>query len=185
MSASDAAPLTVGCCELDAAEIIARPGRREALQSHHAGRLPALQHAAVLGALLGVSVRPDRWLLLGAPGAPALAAALAPSAADAVVLERGAGLRGLWVAGPAHRELLARGCRLDLGGDELAPNRAGATLIAQTPVTLLALAHGMLLLAPASLAQHLHEWLLLSARALAPLTERDVPFQQLTGESSR
>ncbi|MBV9697590.1 MAG: hypothetical protein JO005_11735, partial [Gammaproteobacteria bacterium] len=167
MSAAEPAPLSVGACALDAAELILRRG---AAAPAALAPLPGLQEARWEAKRLSVCVQPGRWLVLAAPGAPgALAERCALECGTAaLVLARGSGLRGLAVWGARHRALLARGCRLDLEGAELASGRAAATLMAQTPVTAIAVPHAMLLLAPASLAAHLHEWLLLSARALGP-----------------
>jgi len=68
----------------------------------------------------------------------------------------------LYLAGAGARELLTRGCRLDLDRGAFPPGSAAATLIAQVSVILAALDSGFLLLTPATTARHLREWLLAS-----------------------
>ena len=133
------------------------------------GRAVATANALVLG------VRPDRWLLLTAADVAGATAARWQErfAGLAVAVDQSAGLAALLLTGPNARDLLARGCRLDLAGDRFSSGRAAATSIAQVATILAALPAGILILTPASTARHLHEWLLATARpfGLAPSLE--------------
>jgi sarcosine oxidase gamma subunit len=78
--------------------------------------------------------------------------------------------------------MLARGCRLDLEPTLFPPGRAAATIIAQVPVTLAALASGMLLLTPATTGRHLRHWLAATARPFGLMPVTSVSVATLTGD---
>jgi hypothetical protein len=77
----------------------------------------------------------------------------------------------LGLAGAGIRRLAgARGagqaCRIDLDPLAFPVGTACATIMAQVPVILVALASGLLLLTPATTARHFHEWLVSASRLL-------------------
>jgi sarcosine oxidase subunit gamma len=131
-------------------------------------------------------VRPERWLLLSAPAAPAAAAHTWQSlcSGQAAVVELSSALSALLLGGVAARTVLTRGCRLDLDPEVFPPGHAAATIMAQVSVIVAALPAGVLLLTPASTARHFREWLTAVAApfALAPYTE--MSFPELCGDES-
>jgi sarcosine oxidase subunit gamma len=158
----------------------------EALARHAASAGIALaprQGALITGAQVTLCVRPGRWLLLepSAPGRGSASRATLPDGSGACV-DLSSGLAALLLAGEASREVLARGCRLDLDPRVFASGRAAATLMAQVAVTLAALPGGFLLLTPASTARYFEEWLRASARAFSVRAEPALTFQELCGD---
>ena len=130
--------------------------------------LPAFGCARIDSAALALCVRPSRWLLV-APRSAALASARAATwsagcGAQVAVTELSSALAAFIAAGPRLREMLARGCRLDLDAQVFPPGSAAASLMVQVPVVLAALPRGMLLLTPSSTAQHFAEWFAAAAR---------------------
>jgi sarcosine oxidase, subunit gamma len=131
------------------------------------GRVMRTQHGATL------SVRPARWLLIARAGSAAPAPSWLQDLTQlAASIELSSALSVMQLAGPGVRELLARGCRLDLSERAFAPGNAAATVMAQVAVTLAALPGGIVLLTPTSTARHLREWLCAAAQPFG-LTARD------------
>lgn len=175
-------------CLMDVVELGARREASERLRgimaAHGAplpppGRLQRAAHGLVL------AVRPERWLLLLPAAAAGRAAAQwhERTADCAFTVELSAGLRAFFVTGADARELLARGCRLDLGDGRFAPGSAAATIIAQLAVTIAALPRGLLLLTPATTARHFCEWLQGTARPFGLAAAADVTVASVCGES--
>ena len=133
---------------------------------------------------LVLSVRPGRWLLLSATAAPGVTAAdwAAACAPQGAVVDLSSALTALVLAGPKLREALARGCRLDLAPREFQSGQAAATIIAQVAVTLAMLPGCLLLLTPASTAQHLREWLVATAEPFGLRRVPGVSFTDVCGE---
>jgi len=172
------AGVRIAACPTDCIELAAFSGRSAELEGIAAGRglrLPACGQVARAGGQLLLSVRPQRWLLLGAPGPAGASAALwqGACAGVAAAIDLSSALTALHLAGPAVRELLARSCRLDLDPDAFPPGSAAATIMIQVSAILAALPSGLLLLTPATTARHMSEWLLDTARpfGLLPLSE--------------
>jgi heterotetrameric sarcosine oxidase gamma subunit len=143
--------------------------------------LPGFGRVHVGDAQLALCVRPARWLFVAALSGQIPAARAArwrhECAGQAAVTELSCALAAFILAGSAVREVLARGCRLDLDLQVFPAGHAAATVMAQVAVTLAALPHGMLLLTPASTAQHFAEWLESAARPFGRAAE--VHIQQL------
>jgi sarcosine oxidase, subunit gamma len=135
---------------------------------------------------IALSVRPGRWLLLSAPATPGEAAAgwQGAGAGTAAAVDLSAAFAPLYLAGPAVREVLARGCRLDLAPQVLPPGGAAATLIAQVAVILAVLPEGVLLLTPATTARHFREWLSLTAQPFGLVPQADDTVALLSGDPS-
>jgi heterotetrameric sarcosine oxidase gamma subunit len=159
VSAPDAC-VTIQECATDVVEIVAHRAASRDTQ------LPAMGRAAIAGDQLHLSVRPGRWLLLSEPAASGAAAARweSVSAGSAAAIDLSSGLVTLFVQGAAAREMLTRGCRLDLDPTVMPAGSAAATLMAQVAVTLVALPAGLLLLTPSTTARHLREWLASTAQ---------------------
>lgn len=169
--ASQAAGLRLESSASDVVEIAALRGRAGDLARIALGRgvqLPALGRAASLTEHLVLCVRPERWLILSPP-ASAGANTVAWQGACAglgAVLDLSSALSVLEFSGSQAREVLARSCRIDLDARVFPVGTACATIMAQVPVILVALASGLLLLTPASTARHFHEWLVSASQLL-------------------
>jgi sarcosine oxidase, subunit gamma len=108
---------------------------------------------------------PDEWLVLAPDGrGDALAAALADALAGrhATVVDVSAQRTAIEVAGSAARDVLARGCSLDLHPRAFSPGRCAQTLLARAGVVLLQRGEepAYLVLVRASFAEYLAAWLL-------------------------
>jgi sarcosine oxidase subunit gamma len=133
-----------------------------------------------------LSVRPQRWLLLGAPAAPGANAALWQGVCAGVgaAIDLSSALTALYLAGPAARELLARSCRLDLDPDAFPPGSAAATIMIQVSTILAALPSGLLLLTPATTARHVREWLLATAKPFGVMPSSEMTLSDLSNNLS-
>jgi sarcosine oxidase subunit gamma len=177
----------LGACPADVVEIAARAGRAGELRALAASAgltLPAFGRIARAGDTLALCVRPERWLLLTAPATPAPAAARwrQACAGVAAAIELSSGLAALHLAGPNARELLTRGCRLNLDPELFAVGHAAATIMAQVASILVAVTSGILILTPASTARHLREWLAEAAHPLGLAPRADVTVAALLGD---
>ena len=168
MSAPDAA-VELAACALDVIELTARRAAAGALGAAAARRglaLAPLGHRRTFAAGLTLCIRPGRWLVLSRPAEAGEAASLwqRDCAASGTAVDLSSALKGFYLRGEAARELLARGCRVNLAAGAFPADGAAATLIAQVSVVVAALPQGLLLLTPATTARHLHEWLAASGR---------------------
>ncbi|HEX2791436.1 MAG TPA: sarcosine oxidase subunit gamma family protein [Steroidobacteraceae bacterium] len=166
-----AAGLRLETSASDIIEIAALRGRARDLDRialGHGVQLPPLGRALVATDHLTLCVRPERWLVLTPPASAGASAAVwqAVCAGLGAVLDLSSGLSALELAGPDAREVLVRSCRIDLDPQAFPVGAACATIMAQVPVTLVALASGVLLLTPASTARHFHQWLVSTSRCL-------------------
>jgi sarcosine oxidase subunit gamma len=91
-------------------------------------------------------------------------------------------LAAFHLAGPAAREVLARGCRLDLDREAFPSGHAAATMMAQVSTVLAALPSGLLLLTPSSTARHFRDWLASSAKPFGCVEGRDGSLEDLCGD---
>jgi sarcosine oxidase, subunit gamma len=181
---SDTVPatgVTIGLCRADVVELAALRGHGPGLQAIAARRglaLPPTGRLVATADTLALSVRPERWLLLATRATAGATAATwqALCAGTAAVVDQSSGLTALHLAGPDSRNVLARGCRLDLDPQMFHNGCAAATTTAQVATILAALPSGLLILTPASTARHLREWLAATARpyGLAPRTDLTV-----------
>jgi heterotetrameric sarcosine oxidase gamma subunit len=158
----------------------------KALAGRRGLAFPAVGWIAAARDTLLLCVRPERWLLLTAPGPPGstLSQWRVPCTGCAAVVELSSGLTALHLAGPAVPEVLARGCRLDLHPEAFAPGSAAATSMAQVSVILARLPGGWLLLTPSSTARHLRDWLAAAARPFGWLERGNVNVAALSGEGT-
>src|SRR5882672_5630347 len=153
-----------GRCPIDLIEIAAlrdRAAALEALAARRGWRLPALGRTLVSSGQIAICVRPGRWLLASAPAGPGERVAVweQECIGVAAAVDLSSGLAALWLDGPAWREVLSRGCRLDLHASVFPSGHAAATILAQVAVILVALSSGVLLLTPSTTARHFSEWL--------------------------
>jgi sarcosine oxidase subunit gamma len=183
------APAGFGCAAL-AADIIELAALRDrthvlkALGARRALSLPAFGRITSARDTLVLCVRPERWLLLTPPASPGatLTSWQSACAACAAAVELSSGLTALHLTGRAVREVLARGCRLDLHPDAVAAGTAAASHMAQVPVVLGALPAGWLLLTPSSTARHFRDWLTAAAAPFGLESRASVTVATLSGE---
>lgn len=115
-----------GC---DIVQLAARRGQADALGM----ALPGPGAAIRTGEFDALWIQPQAWLLI-APSGPegAFAARITALAADrGAVIDQTHGRTVFRIAGPGARDLLARGCRIDLHPRAFGPGRVAATIIAQ------------------------------------------------------
>ena len=128
---------------------------------------------------------PDEWLVVAAPGAEAaLEAELAEALAGlGSVVDLSANRTAVQVVGPRARDVLAKGCALDLHPRAFGMGRCAQTLLGRAQVVLEQLADEPLtygLLVRSSFAAYVATWLLAaaeefsSARASADRRQRSV-----------
>jgi len=175
-------------CAVDILELAAFRGQAAALAAlaaQHGAALPTFGHVASGTAGIILAVRPARWLLLAPPAEPgALSRSWQDSCGQcAAVIELSAALVAFHLRGEATRELLKRGCRLDLDPARFPAGSAASTIMAQVPVTLAALANGVLLLAPSSTSRHFREWLTTTAKPFGLGALANASVALLSGES--
>ena len=188
MSAPEAG-IALASCAADIVELIALRERADdfgQLAAERSVALPAAGAIVVGPDGLTLSVRPGRWLLLSPPAAAGESAArwAGVSRGCGAVVELSSALAGFFLRGPSVRELLARACRLDLDAGAFPEGRAAATIMVQVPAILARLTPGMLLLTPATTAQHLREWLVETSRPFGLALARDATVSGLCGEIS-
>jgi heterotetrameric sarcosine oxidase gamma subunit len=182
------AGVRLASCAADVVEIAALHGRARELEILAGGRgldLPALGRLALASGQLALCVRPERWLLLGPPASAGATAALWQTACArvGVAVDLSSGLTALHLSGPQVRELLSRGCRLDLDPQVFPAGSAAATIMAQVAVILALLPSGLLLLTPATTARHLREWLISTAKPFGLVLRADVTVAALSGDA--
>ncbi|HYB66650.1 MAG TPA: sarcosine oxidase subunit gamma family protein [Steroidobacteraceae bacterium] len=195
MSVPESAALRAGApgialasCPADIVELVVFRGRASELERLSAERsitLPSPGGIAGRARGLTLSVRPGRWLLLAPPAASGASALHWQEAGGcAAVVDLSSALVAFFLEGPAVREMLARACRLDLDAGAFPVGRAAATIMVQVPAILARLTPGMLLLTPATTAQHLREWLVETSRPFGLALVPDATVSGLCGESS-
>ena len=120
---------------------------------------------------------PDEWLLVAPPGEhaallPALRAALRDS--GGVVVDVSAHRTTIDVHGKLAREVLAKGCSLDLHPAVLTPDRCAEVLLARAPAILVPHpdGQGVRLLVRSSFAGYVADWLLDATVEFGPVADR-------------
>lgn len=111
---------------------------------------------------------PDEWLVLTPPqGEADLIAALRRELASvhAAVTDVTGGHAVITVAGPAVRQVLAKGCTLDLHPKVFAPGRCARSLLAKAGVLLIARDDGVDVIVARSFADYLWGWLIDASEA--------------------
>ena len=184
-----AAGITLAPCPMDVVELAAFRERAADLERLAADQEVGLAGPGAVAARRGritLNVRPGRWLVLSPPAPPGAGAARWQAAAGGrcAVVDLSAALVAFLLAGPAAAEMLTRACRLDLDADAFPAARAAATIMVQVPVILARLAPGMLLLTPATTAQHLRDWLVTASQPFGLALSSAAAVNELCGESS-
>lgn len=182
---NQAAGCELASCALDIVELAAFRARASELSGIARGlglELAAPGRVAVESGLLSLSVRPGRWLLLLPPDSPGAQAARWQTACAGVaaVVDQSSGLAAFHLAGVPLREVLSRGCRLDLDPQAFPPGRAAATIMAQVSVILARLPAGLVLLTPTSTERHVREWLASTAKPFGLAPGPDVTVAELS-----
>ena len=150
--------------------------------------LPATPNTTAAGAgRTALWLGPDEWLIVAAPGAEtALEVELGEALAGGLgsVVDSSANRTAIVLRGPAARDVLAKGCALDLHPRAFGPGRCAQTLLARAQVVLEQLddAPAYRLLVRGSFADYLGTWLLDamaefqadSSRRMASLRQRSV-----------
>ncbi|MBM4793731.1 sarcosine oxidase subunit gamma [Streptomyces sioyaensis] len=108
---------------------------------------------------------PDEWLVVGPEGdAPAIEAVVRDALGDGhgAVVDVSANRTTLEISGPCAREVLEKGCSLDLHPRAFGPGRCAQTLLARAAVILRQIDTGPTyhLLVRGSFAPYLADWLL-------------------------
>ena len=190
MSGLEAPGVRLASCVADIVEIAALHAGAHEIESIAGARgldLPAPGRVAVASDQVALCVRPARWLLLAPAASPGATAAIWQAACSRVgaAVDLSSGLTALHLSGPQVRELLSRGCRLDLDPEVFPAGSAAATIMAQVAVILAVLPSGLVLLTPATTARHLREWLISTAKPFGLVLRADVTVGGLSGEQVR
>jgi len=162
----------------DRTQVLRTLGARRGLSFPEFGRIATTRDRVVL------CTRPERWLVLTTPAPPGTALSQWRQACTgcAAPVELSSAITVLYLAGPAVREVLARGCRLDLHPDVFTQGSAATTQMAQVPVTLAALPAGWLLLTPSTTGRHFRDWLTSTAGPFRLAARTDATVATLSGE---
>jgi len=140
-------------------------GARQALETALGAALPPVGKASIAGETKLLGLGPDEWLLIAADG-PALAQRLRVATAGQFVgvTDVSENYTTLVASGPAAREVLAKGCPLDLHPRSLKPGDVAGSLVAKATVVLTLLSEEagdarFELLVRRSFADYLFRWL--------------------------
>lgn len=147
----------------DLVEVTARRGRARDLANIARVRgldLPPVGRATFSATYVVLSVRPDRWLIMGPAQPPGDTAAQWKRAFGplASVVDQSSGYAIFDLVGAHARTALARSCRIDLDERVFSIGHAAATPIAQVQTLLVPHPAGLLVLTPASTSRHFSEW---------------------------
>jgi len=141
------------------------PIGRAALESALGAPLPKVGKSVAAGAATLLALGPDEWLAVGDDG-PALARRLAEATPGQFlgITDVSENYTTLVLRGPAARQVLAKGCPLDLDASIFKPGDAASSLVAKATVVLRLLADEAAgavfhLLVRRSFAEYLYRWL--------------------------
>ena len=179
--------IALASCPADLVELVAFRGRDADLGQLAAGwgaTLPGRGTVVASAEGLALSVRPGRWLLLSprATAGESVARWTGACQGCGAAVDLSSALAAFLLRGPAVAPVLARACRLDL--DTFPSGSAAATIMVQVPAILARLTPGMLLLTPATTAQHLRDWLVETSRPFGLAQDSDAAVSDWCGESS-
>jgi heterotetrameric sarcosine oxidase gamma subunit len=164
-------PLQTVQRRLAIARVMARAGDADtvcaAVEKDTGLKLPSPGHTSTSGDVTAIWIAPATWLVMQAkPNSTDLLVRIARACgAHASVVDQSCGYVALQLSGARARDVLAKGCRIDLHPRAFGPGRAAATIIAHV--------HGIVwqvdqvptfeLIVPSTLAEHVYEWLCISA----------------------
>jgi sarcosine oxidase subunit gamma len=153
------------------AQVMGRKGQDAALRATVTGALgldlPRPGHTAANGSTTAIWIAPDTWLIVRAgPGADGLTGDLAAACgAAASIADQTWGKSIIRISGARARDVLAKGCRIDLHPRVFGPGKSAVTPIAHTHTVLtqIDIVPTFDLIVPSTLARDFVEWLRLSA----------------------
>lgn len=153
------------------AQVMGRKGQNAALHAALVGvlglDLPPAGESAAKDATTAIWIAPETWLVLReAYPDDALARELMGASGDAAsIADQSSGKCVVRISGARARDVLAKGCRIDLHPRVFAPGRSAVTPIAHIHTVLIQVdaAPTFDLIVPSTLARDFVEWLGLSA----------------------
>jgi heterotetrameric sarcosine oxidase gamma subunit len=149
-----------------------------ALAAFHVDALPRIGASASVGGSSLLGIGPGQWLLIANDEtAPGLSGA-APARAFAVAVESGDAWTQFAISGSASRDLLAKGCALDLHPWVFEHGACAVTRFAQLRCVLHRVGAGYRLLAGRSYAVSLAEWLNEAAAEFGLAAEAELSTQR-------
>ena len=152
---------------VDIVQVTAGRGAEAAAAAIVGLALPAPRHAEIAGGAMAVWVQPSSWLVIRPRGEEgALAKKLTAAAGDAIaVVDQGHGKAVLRLSGARARDVLAKGCRVDLHPRAFQPGSAATTTIDHITLTVVQVDEmpSYDLVLPANFAEAFLDWLATSA----------------------
>jgi sarcosine oxidase subunit gamma len=165
------ASITIAEKRVQVFQLMARKGKADALRTAVRDALglalPEPGHWTRAGAWTATWIAPEAWLLAyaGGPGSDAAQSIDNATRGVASLMDQSSGKSVLTIAGPRARDVLAKGCRVDLHRRAFGAGRAAVTPIGHV--------HGIVaqiddvptfdLIVPSTLARDVFEWLCVSA----------------------
>ncbi len=169
--ADGSAPVQLSERRAAIAQVMGRKGQNLALRAA-VGRalgldLPSPSGSAASGPATAIWIAPEMWLILrdGSQG-DELARELSAASGDAAsIADQTWGKSIVRISGPRARDVLAKGCRIDLHPRVFAPGKTAVTPIAHIHAVLMQIdaTPTFDLIVPSTLARDFVEWLRLSA----------------------
>ena len=169
--ADGSTPVLLSERRLAIAQVMGRKGQNLALQAAVNPALgldlPRAGESAAKDATTAIWIAPDTWLVLreASPG-DALARELMAACGDAAsIVDQSSGKSVVRLSGARARDVLAKGCRIDLHPRVFAPGKSAVTPIVHIHAVLMQVdaAPTFDLIVPSTLARDFVEWLCLSA----------------------
>ena len=160
---------------------LARPQSGAALDTVRAAfraqELPSIGASAAASGAFLLGIGPGLWLLIASDGAPAEFPGARLEAAFEVAVETGDAWTQFAISGSASRDLLAKGCALDLHPGAFREGGCAVTRFAQLRCVLHHVGEGYRLLVGRSYAASLAEWLVEAAAEFGSGFEVKVPAE--------
>ena len=153
------------------AQVMGRKGQNSALRAALSGALsldlPPAGASAAKDATTLIWIAPETWLVLReASSGDALARELMAACGDAAsIVDQSSGKSVVRLSGTRARDVLAKGCRIDLHPRVFAPGRSAVTPIAHIHAVLMQVdaTPAFDLIVPSTLGRDFVEWLRMSA----------------------
>jgi sarcosine oxidase subunit gamma len=169
--ADGSAPVQLSERRAAIAQVMGRKGQDAALRSAINGALgfdlPRPGYSATNGLTTAIWIAPETWLILrdGSPGDELARELTAACAAAASIADQTWGKSIVRISGARARDVLAKGCRIDLHPRVFAPRKSVVTPIAHIHAVLMQIdaTPTFDLIVPSTLARDFVEWLRLSA----------------------
>jgi sarcosine oxidase subunit gamma len=169
--ASGASPLTITERRLAVAQVMSRKGQAgatsNAIERILGMRLPDSGQSSINAGTTAIWIAPETWLLMrdASGGGSFIQDLVKACGSSASVVDQTCGKSILRLSGSNAREVLAKGCRIDLHPSAFAPGNTSVTPIAHIQAVLMQIdaIPTFDLIVPSTLAQDFAEWLCLSA----------------------